>query len=500
MDELLRGPHDLGAAEARPTLQERWESFAGALRERSAAVWRMVRPPLRAFRSWLERHPISPAVYLATAALVGVVAVVNTAYVPSYVLNLNGVNVGVVENPAIYEQVVNNVEARASRILGYDYILNHTATFSHALSAKGFDFASVGDLENYFFNDIGEIMKGYVLTVNGAVIGAADDEASLEELLADVAAPYCTEHTIEYGFVDPVEITSEYVTSEFELDLDCMLATLTENTTGETTYEVVKGDTYYNIARDNGMSLDELMALNPQASLNRLMIGDLLNVKKVVPYLSVYTVDNVNYHAAVDSPVEYVDDASLYIGDSRVVTQGAGGEALVNANITYVNGYETERAVMASITLSEPTATVIARGTTERPKTASTGVYKWPVSGVITSRFGYRSTGLTGASSYHKGIDIGGIARGTSIKAADGGKVTYAGSMSGYGNLVIITHDNGTKTYYAHNTSLCVKAGERVYQGQVIAKAGNTGVSYGVHCHFEIRINGVPVNPLNYLK
>lgn len=71
--------------------------------------------------------------------------------------------------------------------------------------------------------------------------------------------------------------------------------------------------------------------------------------------------------------------------------------------------------------------------------------------------------------------------------------------MSGYGYLVIITHDNGTQTYYGHNSSLVVSVGERVYQGQTIAKAGSTGRSTGVHCHFEVRVNGTARNPYNYL-
>ena len=86
------------------------------------------------------------------------------------------------------------------------------------------------------------------------------------------------------------------------------------------------------------------------------------------------------------------------------------------------------------------------------------------------------------------------------MKAADGGRVTYAGTKGNYGKLVIITHDDGTQTYYAHNSKLLVSVGDRVYQGQQIAKAGSTGRSTGNHCHFEIRIGGKTVNPLNYLK
>ena len=83
--------------------------------------------------------------------------------------------------------------------------------------------------------------------------------------------------------------------------------------------------------------------------------------------------------------------------------------------------------------------------------------------------------------------------------AADGGTVTYAGYKGSYGKLVIITHDNGTQTYYGHNSSLLVSAGQKVYKGQQIAKAGSTGRSTGVHCHFEVRVRGSSVNPLSHL-
>lgn len=102
------------------------------------------------------------------------------------------------------------------------------------------------------------------------------------------------------------------------------------------------------------MSLSDLMALNPQASLDRLMVGDVLNVKEIIPYLSVYTVDNVTYEQAIECPVEYVDDASMYIGDTKVITQGVEGTAQINANVTYVNGYESERTVLSTTTLAEP--------------------------------------------------------------------------------------------------------------------------------------------------
>ena len=127
------------------------------------------------------------------------------------------------------------------------------------------------------------------------------------------------------------------------------------------------------------------------------------------------------------------------------------------------------------------------------------GGYIWPVnSRYITSTMGGRNSPGGIGSTNHKGIDIA-VPRGTPIYAADGGTVTYAGWMGGYGYLVIIDHGNGYQTYYGHNSKLLVNVGTKVYKGQQIAKMGSTGNSTGNHCHFEIRKYGTSVNPLNYL-
>lgn len=126
------------------------------------------------------------------------------------------------------------------------------------------------------------------------------------------------------------------------------------------------------------------------------------------------------------------------------------------------------------------------------------GQFIWPVSGSITSPFGWRTHPITGASRFHSGIDIG-ADYGDAIHAAAAGTVIYAGWISGYGNAVIISHSGGLQTLYGHNQSLNVSEGEQVSQGQVIAYCGSTGNSTGPHCHFEVRKNGEPVSPLNYL-
>ena len=126
------------------------------------------------------------------------------------------------------------------------------------------------------------------------------------------------------------------------------------------------------------------------------------------------------------------------------------------------------------------------------------GSMSWPISGPITSPFGWRVHPISGSRRFHSGLDIGGD-YGMAVHAAADGTVIYSGWISGYGNAVIIDHGGGITTLYGHNQSLSVSVGQSVSRGQVIAACGSTGNSTGPHCHFEVRQNGEPVSPYNYL-
>ncbi len=127
----------------------------------------------------------------------------------------------------------------------------------------------------------------------------------------------------------------------------------------------------------------------------------------------------------------------------------------------------------------------------DRSQASSSG-YIWPAHGILTSSFGWRWGRM------HEGIDIA-VGNGTPVVASASGTVIVAGWMGGYGNLVVIDHGNGVSTAYGHNTGVTVGVGQSVAQGQLIAYSGNTGHSTGPHIHFEVRINGAPVDPLGYL-
>ncbi|PLX77288.1 MAG: peptidase M23 [Desulfuromonas sp.] len=122
----------------------------------------------------------------------------------------------------------------------------------------------------------------------------------------------------------------------------------------------------------------------------------------------------------------------------------------------------------------------------------------WPVKGWLTSSFGMRKSPFTGKRKMHEGYDIA-ARTGTPVYATADGVVSKAETVPGYGKLVVIEHGYGYRTYYGHNSKLHVRAGQRVTRGEKIAAVGNTGRSTGSHVHYEVRRNGVPVNPKKFI-
>ena len=355
------------------------------------------------------------------------------------------------------------------------------------------------ELEEELTDEMGLVTQGYSLYINGELIGSTQYEGALEGLLDQLKESYISEDTLTVDFVEDVRIAKGYVPTESIMNLGQIAEILNSTKEGEVTYTVVKGDTWSGIANSHGMTTKELLAINPDFDINRLQIGDELTLSNAVPYLTVMVTERQNYVEDIQYDITYTDDATMYKGDYKVLSKGVYGTADVVADVTYVNGEETERTVISSVTLTEPVTEQRAQGTKARPSWYPTGSFRWPTSGRITSYFGYRNTGIRGASTNHKGIDIS-VSYGTPIYAADGGVVSFSGYKGAMGYVVIIDHQNGFKTYYEHNSSLLVSAGQTVYKGQQVAKAGRSGVTSGVHCHFGIQYNGTYYNPLNYLS
>ena len=148
--------------------------------------------------------------------------------------------------------------------------------------------------------------------------------------------------------------------------------------------------------------------------------------------------------------------------------------------------------IAAAPPLSSPPSSSATGSPAPAPPSGAGGAYVWPVRGVLTSPFGWRWGRM------HEGIDIGAPA-GAAVVASASGTVIHAGSMSGYGLLVLVQHPGGVVTAYAHNSAVSVGVGQPVAQGQQIASVGCTGRCFGDHVHFEVRVGGSPADPLGYL-
>jgi murein DD-endopeptidase MepM/ murein hydrolase activator NlpD len=122
-----------------------------------------------------------------------------------------------------------------------------------------------------------------------------------------------------------------------------------------------------------------------------------------------------------------------------------------------------------------------------------------PTEGRITSRFGYRKSPFSGRSELHKGLDIANR-KGTHIMATANGVVIFAGVRGLFGRIVTIDHGHGIITHYAHLNKILKKEGDHVKRGEIIATMGNSGRSTGPHVHYEVRLNGIPVNPVKYIS
>ena len=443
----------------------------------------------------VDRHPVSPLLYI-TLLCVGIGAVAfNGMYTKAYVAYVNGEEVGVVSSEEELSSIVGNVETRVASVLGEEYSYDAEITLAPTYLDAGTQ-TNARAVEDALFEDTGAMMNAYAVSVDGQELGYAQTSEELQTMLDNVTEPYLNEQTVEHRFTQDVEIYEVEVPSNTQFTPDTLQSTLSGNKEEAEYVTVERGDTFNSIAEAAGLTGDELQALNPDADSSQLTAGDQLLVKQAVPMLTVETVVTETYEETIQSPVEYVDNPNLYEGTTRLKAAGQDGVEKIEARITCINGQETQREEVSRTTVQEATTTYMYQGTKEKPATASTGSFIWPLSGTITSRFGYRD--IFGSTSFHSGLDIA-APYGTQISAADGGTVTFAGWRGSYGQTVIITHDDGTVTYYAHCSSLLVNAGDKVYQGQAIARVGMTGTATGYHCHFEVRVNGKSVNPENYL-
>ena len=441
----------------------------------------------------IQMHPLG---FLGGTAAVLAIVMFCTIYTFGSIVSFRGEVLGTVRDSETVETAMLEIEKAALETFGENYTMDRKAISYETTLVMRTEVLGAEEMENMLSERIGLITKGYALYIDDDLICATEYEYVLEDLLQQLTYAYTTENTVSCDFEEKVEVRSGYVPVGKLLSVSEIAETLNSTHEEEVTYTVKSGDVWSRIASKNDMTSSELSKLNPGYNINKLHAGDTLVISAAVPYLTVTFTEQQHYLADVPYDVEYVEDSTMYKGDTKVLSPGVYGKADVMADVTYKNGEEIDRVVRSYTNLTDPVTEIQAAGTKPRPTWHPTGNFRWPCSGTVTSYFGGRN--LWGRYNYHGGIDIANRA-GTPIYAADGGTVTHAGWMGTYGYLVIIDHGNGYETYYGHNSKLLVSKGDKVHKGEQIAKMGRTGNTSGNHCHFEVRYHGNRKNPMSFL-
>ena len=279
---------------------------------------------------------------------------------------------------------------------------------------------------------------------------------------------------------------------------DTVISTLSAVTPAATYTVPEDGQTAAEAAESAGVDLTTLQAYNTglEDGDTELTAGTTLALAQpVTELLQVKVIERTSEVEDVDFDVVKTESDEYDFGDEVVVQEGQPGQQEVIRDTTYIDGQVTDVSIVKINTLVEPVTEQVIVGTrleSGMVAQVGSGTFYWPV-----PNYRYVSRWM---SAGHKGADIVAPA-GTPIIAADSGKIEYAGWHNhpyGYGNYVIIDHGNGWKTLYGHMSAFAVSTGDAVKAGQVIGYVGNTGYSFGNHCHFEMYYNNSLVSARTY--
>lgn len=242
------------------------------------------------------------------------------------------------------------------------------------------------------------------------------------------------------------------------------------------------GDTLWGIARTHDLTVADLRRANGFDAAKLLRPGERLTIP------GHYPPDTHDLGAAM------LREVTVRAGDT--LSGIARRHDTSVAALMSANGLEDDRIRRGQRLRIIPGDELNPAGVTA-PAAGVVGNLRWPVPGAVTSRFGYRTLRVNG-SNFHNAIDIDGVT-GEPVRAASAGTVSFSGWRGSYGNLVVVRSGN-IEYRYAHNSELLVRPGTRVDAGDVLARVGDTGLSFGDHVHFEVRVDGTPVDPLPLLN
>ncbi|MCG8482331.1 MAG: M23 family metallopeptidase [Clostridia bacterium] len=416
----------------------------------------------------------------------------------AYKVYFNGEEIGIVKNKDTVFHLVDIIEDKLDIAYSADIIIHKDNIKFEQVKEFGIEVTPDDELLSYFTYFQNLEAKSYCLYIEGEPLVNFSSKKEIEQLLEDVQEVYIDSDNdhIKYeevSFLENIDVREEETVLASLNNFDYMLDYILKGTTEERKHKVKKGENYWTIAEKYNITPEELEAANPKVKPERLQIGQEISLIVPKPLLTVVTKEKVTYSEKIPYEITYENTAALYKGENNIKLRGKKGEKEILAEVERHNGIEVTREEIESKTIKEPVTQVVLVGTKDPPPLIGTGSFDNPARGRLTSKFGYRWGRM------HTGIDIA-ASIGTTIRASDGGVVTFAGWKGNYGLTVIIDHGQNKSTLYGHCNKVHVKKGDKVYKGQKIADVGNTGRSTGPHVHFEVRVSDKPQNPLNYVS
>jgi len=429
------------------------------------------------------RNPLGLVLFLVCLLTLGLAILAQKGAV--WAVEVDGRRVAAVDNVDAVEAALAELERTYA---GGGIQWRHRVRVVRAWAAE--PVPASADLADELARSLGLLVTGTALKIDGEVKLVFNNRSTAQIFLSYLTKSYLSGGNAR--FLEQVELADVTVPVTRITDIHTALAQATGKTQATETYTVRPGDTSWQIASTFGITPSELAAANPGIDLERLQIGQKLNISREKPLLTLVTTEEVTRIETMPAPLQVRRDPNLYIGQQKVVQPGKAGQKEVTYLITRHNGVEVGRQVLAWKVIAEPIPRVVARGSRLMLASRGGGQLAWPARGYVSSRFGNRRGG------FHAGIDIA-TGYGAPVGAAEAGRVVYAGWRGAYGRVVEISHGGGVTTVYAHLSSIVVSVGQEVNRGQVLGYVGTSGNATGPHLHFEVRVNGNPQNPLKYL-
>ncbi len=449
--------------------------------------------------------------YLATkpavvAALAGFILISGNLLLTQnrlvYAVAYNGREIGIVASRQAGEEIRIQVRQQLERQLGTGIFLPATLTYRTYTASRAL-LSSSNELSQQF-KILPWMTNGEIIIVNHKPVLAVANKNVAQQLLDQFKAYYVQkypgEQIQEVRFSDDVALMQQQVPINQVVPVVNAMALLQQAQNQTADYVVKGGDSLWSIARKNNLLVSDLLDANPQISRSSIHSGEKLHLNTSRPLVGVLVISSQVNNEPIPREVQVQADNNLWRGQTRVLQPGADGLAEVRYQIVRLNGQALKRVVLTSKVLKQPQPRLVAEGMQRTvayvggaSRGSGSGVLSWPVSGTITSPFGYRGR------EFHTGIDIA-TSRGTPVRAAATGRVTFAGWDGGYGNCVIVDHGDGLATRYGHLSRIDVRKGELVGKGEVIGNVGATGRATGPHLHFEVISNGSVTSPLRFLR